>query len=167
MTALPTPTPRTRAGLHAVLPDDREAEWLARFGRWHRPFFPNVLGLELLEVRDGYARMRLPHRPDLDQPAGVTHGGAIASLIDTSVVPAVASPYPQVPVLLTVDMQVRYLGAARDTDLTAEGWVTKRGRSIVFCQSEVRADGTGELVADGWLVYRIITRDTIANGGTP
>src|SRR5690348_15395345 len=112
MTGVPTPTEQTRAGLHRPLPDDRGAAWLSRFGHWHRPFFPNVLGLELLEVRDGYARMRLPHRPDLDQPAGVTHGGAIASLIDTVVVPAVASPYPQIPLLLTIDMQIRYLGAA-------------------------------------------------------
>jgi len=53
-------------------------------------------------------------------------------------------------------MQVRYLGAARDTSLTAEAWVTKRGRSIVFCQAEVRSDRADEIVAERWLVYRVI-----------
>jgi len=84
-------TAASRAMIHPELPDDRGAEWLARFGQWDRVFFPNVLGLELIEVREDCARMRLPHRPEFDQPAGVTHGGAIASLIDTAVVPAVAS----------------------------------------------------------------------------
>ena len=65
------------------------------FERWNRctPYFPTLVGLELEEVRTDYARMRLPYRPELQQPAGVVHGGAVATLIDTVVVPAVGQAY--------------------------------------------------------------------------
>jgi uncharacterized protein (TIGR00369 family) len=83
------------------------------------------------------------------------HGGAIATLIDTVVVPAIGAVYDRVPVMLTIDMQIRYLGAASQTDLIAEGWVVKRGKSIVFVQAEVRT-ADDDVAAEGWLTYRVI-----------
>lgn len=148
-------TPSTgRAHLHEPLPADRMAYW-SRFGRWERTFFPNFVGLQFEEIRVDYGRMRLPYRPELEQPAGVVHGGAIATLIDTVVVPAIGSAYEVRPRMLTLDMQIRYLDAARETDLVAEGWVVRRGRSIVFCQAEVVNDPDGTVVAEGWLTYRV------------
>ncbi|HEY8543494.1 MAG TPA: PaaI family thioesterase [Acidimicrobiales bacterium] len=146
----------SRAASYANLPEERARYW-GRFGKWGQTYFPNVVGLELEEVKVDYARLRLPYRPELRQPAGVVHGGAIATLIDTVVVPAIGAYYPEMPMMLTVDMQVRYLGAARETDLVAEGWVTKRGRSIVFCQAEVLSAPGGDAVAEGWLTYRVRT----------
>ena len=143
-----------RAGGYEPLAEDRARYW-GRFGRWDQTYFPNVVGLELEEVKVDYARLRLPYRPELRQPAGVVHGGAIASLIDTVVVPAIGAFYPRMPKMLTVDMQVRYLGAARETDLVAEGWVTRRGRSIVFCQAEVVTRPGNSVVAEGWLTYKV------------
>lgn len=153
-----TPTPTGRAHLYQPLPADRAARW-ARFGHWEDALFPNVVGLELEEVRVDYSRMRLPYRPELRQPAGMVHGGAIATLIDTVVVPAIGAAYPELPVMLTIDMQIRYLGAAREADLVAEGWVVKRGRSVVFSQAEVTSGPDGALVAEGWLTYRVIVPD--------
>lgn len=144
-----------RAGGFEVLPAGRAERW-AKFGRWERTYFPSLVGLELEEVRLGYARMRLPFRPELEQPAGAVHGGAIATMIDTVVVPAVGAAYERMPLMSTIDMQVRFLGAARGVDLVAEGWVVKRGRSIAFCQSEVRVgDAAGDVIAEGWTTYKI------------
>ncbi|MEV0252226.1 PaaI family thioesterase [Nocardia sp. NPDC050712] len=145
-----------RADLHEMLPGNQETHWKEFFNQDSAQFFPQFVGLIAEEVRLDYARMRLPYRPLLDQPAGVVHGGAIATLIDTVVVPAVASRYDAVPTMFTVDMQIRYLGAAREQDLIAEGWITKRGKSTVFCQAEVRTAGDDEVVAEGWHVYRVM-----------
>jgi uncharacterized protein (TIGR00369 family) len=119
-----------------------------------RVYFPGLVGLELEEIRTDYARMRLPFRPDLEQPAGVVHGGAVATLIDTVVVPAVGQAYEAGWVYLTVSMNIRYLGALVQEDAIAEGWVEQRGRSTVFCRAEVRTPGD-RLVADGTLVYAV------------
>ena len=48
--------------------------------------FPNFLGMRFEEVRLDYGRVSLPYRPEFNQPAGMIHGGVIASLIDTVVV---------------------------------------------------------------------------------
>lgn len=127
----------------------------ARFpSGWDRPYFPTVVGLELEEIRTDYARMRLPFRPELEQPAGVVHGGAIATLIDTVVVPAVGQAYDAGWAYFTVQMNIRFIGAVAGQDAVAEGWIEQRGRSTVFCRAEVRTDD-GALAADGTLVYAV------------
>jgi uncharacterized protein (TIGR00369 family) len=158
------PTVPSRAAQFDPLPAERAERW-SGFGHWDVRYFPNVVGLELEEVRTDYARMRLPFRAELNQPAGVVHGGAIATLIDTVVVPAVGSAYDEFMAMLTIDLQIRFLGAAVGTDLVAEGWVNRRGRSILFCQAEVRAVDTGDVVAEGWLTYKVSAPRTGATNG--
>jgi hypothetical protein len=51
--------PASRADNYETLTDDQVARW-AKFGRWEDPLFPQVVGLQLEEVRRDYARMRLP-----------------------------------------------------------------------------------------------------------
>lgn len=142
-----------RADLFDPLPPEARELW-GSFGNWQRIYFPSHLGIEVEELRRDYARMRLPYRPELEQPAGVLHGGAIASLIDTVVVPAIGSAYDEFRPFLTVDMQVRYLASIAGEDAVAEGWITKRGSSIVFCDAEVSTP-SGAVVATGTLVYKI------------
>lgn len=142
-----------RADRFSPLPPERAALW-ANFARWDTVYFPRLVGLVLEEVRQDYARMRLPFRPELNQPAGVVHGGAIATLVDTVVVPAVGSAYPERRIMVTVDMHLQYLDAVRGEDALAEGWIEKRGRSLVFCRAEV-VTAAGVLAATGTLVYKV------------
>src|SRR5262245_62774606 len=83
------------------LPPDQAAAWRG-FPGVDPIYFPGFVGLVLEDVRLDYARMRLPYRPQLNQPVGVVHGGAIATLIDTAVVPAIASVYTERRPLLTI-----------------------------------------------------------------
>ena len=64
------------------------AELWKGYGHWEEVHFPSVIGLSVEDVRIGYCRMRLPWRTEITQPAGVAHGGAIATLVDSVVVPA-------------------------------------------------------------------------------
>ncbi len=130
------------------------AERWAKFPHWSRTYFPNVVGLEVEELRADYARMRLPFRPALEQPAGVVHGGAIATLIDTVVVPAIGAAYDPGWMYMTLTMDIQYLGAVVGEDAIAEGWVTQRGRSIVFCRAEATT-ASGKPVASGALTYKV------------
>ena len=59
-----------------------------------RPRFPQLLGLSVEDVRDGYCRMRLPFRAELLHAGGVVHGGALASLLDSVLVPAIGVSLP-------------------------------------------------------------------------
>ena len=107
------------------------------------------------EVRVDYCRMSLPHRPEIEQPAGLVHGGAIASLLDAVMVPAVGAAYGREARFSTVDMHVQFIGAVKQQDIVAEGWVVRRGRSVVFCESEVLNAVTGRLVAKSVLTYNV------------
>jgi len=137
----------------APLPADVADRW-SRFPHWDRTYFPNLVGLQVEELRTDYCRMRLPYRPELEQPAGVVHGGAIATLIDTVVVPAVGAAYEPDWIYMTLTMDIQYQGAVVREDAVAEGWVTQRGRSIVFCRAEVTTQ-SGRQAASGTLTYKV------------
>lgn len=140
-----------RADRFEPVPDDIRDLW-DRFGRWEdRTYFPSLVGLRVEEVRYDYCRMRLPYRPELDQPHGLVHGGALATLIDSVVVPAIGSRLEPDVGYATVSMDINYLGAVRGADTVAEGWVTRRGRSMTFCRAEATSEG--RLVAEASLVY--------------
>ena len=138
------------------LPPQREAIW-GRFGTWDTVWFPKFLGVRLEELRQDYARMRLPYREEFRQPAGVVHGGVIATMLDTVVVPAVGGGYDEPRQLFTIDIQLRFLAPIIDDDLVAEGWVTRRGRQIVYCDAEVRS-GAGVLAATATLTYKVSSK---------
>ena len=145
----------SRAEQFAALDDVQRQRWLG-FGQWDVTYFPKLVGMIVDEVRVGYCRMRLPWRIEITQPAGVAHGGSIATLIDSVVVPAIGSGYETNRGFVTLDMHVQYLGALVDQDAIAEGWVTQRGRSIVFCEAEVVGASSGRRIAHGMLTYKLI-----------
>lgn len=141
---------------HAELDAARAEKW-ARFLAPERVFLPTFLGLQIEEVRVGYARLRLPVRPEVSQAAGFIHGGALAALLDTAAVPAVGTFYDEQPEMMTVSMTVDYCGAVRGQDAVAEAWVRSGGSSMAFVQAEARAaDGT--LAATASLVFKVRPR---------
>ena len=146
----------------APLPPERATVWMQLFGSAGPPLFPRLVGLVFEEVRVDYARMRLPYRPELNQPGGVVHGGALTTLIDTVVVPAIASAHDAIPRMLTVSMTIDFLGALKEEDAIAEGWVEKRGRRTVFCAAHVRS-ASGVLTTRASLVYNVTA--TASAGG--
>jgi uncharacterized protein (TIGR00369 family) len=146
----------SRAERFAPLSGEAQERW-AKFGSWERTYFPSLVGLVVEEVRADYCRMRLPFRAELEQPAGVVHGGAIATILDTVVVPAVGSHYTAEHRYSTVDMHVQYLAALVQEDGLAEGWVVRRGRTTVFCEAELIGAGSGKLIARSLLTYNVST----------
>jgi uncharacterized protein (TIGR00369 family) len=138
----------------AELPDDVANRWL-RYGSWDRTYFPKLVGLRVDAVRLGYCRMVLPFRPELEQPMGIVHGGAIATLVDAAAVPAIGSAYGPGTNYSTIDMHVRFMSALVEEDAIAEAMVVKRGRSIVFCDVDVRGATTNKTIARGSLTYNV------------
>lgn len=145
-----------RAAEFEILPPEVVERWKS-FGQWERVYFPKLVGLQVEETRLGYCRMVMPFRDELEQPMGIVHGGAIATLIDASVVPAIGSAYDNTVGYSTVDLHVQYHNALVKEDAVAEGWVTKRGRSVVFCETEVTGRSSGKRIARGLMTYNIST----------
>jgi len=146
--------PASRADQFAPL-DDEAAERWQRFGQSDQVWFPQYLGLSVEEVRLDYCRMRLTFRPELLQAGGVMHGGALAALLDSALVPAIGGPLADGSQFSTVDLHVQYLRPVRNEDVIAEGWVVRRGKRIVFGQSEARGADSGEVAATALLTYNV------------
>jgi uncharacterized protein (TIGR00369 family) len=154
VTAGAEPGPTTRSAQHEALPPERLARW-SRYGRWDQTFFPSLVGIVVEDIRVDYCRMRLPWRPELAQPAGLLHGGAIATLVDSVMVPAIGAAYDAPQGFATVDLHVQYQGGVNGEDIVAEGWVTQRGRSMVFAEAEVLT-AAGAPVAKAMLTFRLL-----------
>jgi uncharacterized protein (TIGR00369 family) len=123
----------------------------------HSPYAGH-LGMELVELGDGAAEVRLPFRPELATMGDVVHGGAISSLVDTSAAAAAVSAAdgPELAGGTTVDLSVSLVGAARGTDILARARVIRSGRAISFCEVDV-TDADGGTVAKGLVTYRTFT----------
>lgn len=132
-----------------------DPEIAARWASYPEPGdgFVHTAGIAVEELRTDYARMTMPFRDGNKQMFGLMHGGAVAALIDTVVVPAVGTGTPEGHIWSTIELHVQYHRPLR-SDAVAEGWVVKRGGSIVFTRVEV-VDAEGRLVASGSATYAV------------
>jgi uncharacterized protein (TIGR00369 family) len=140
------PAATSRAEQFAPVDGDLAARW-RRFGSGDKVHFAHLLGLTVEDVRDGYCRMRLPFRAELLHAGGIVHGGALAALLDSVLVPAIGVTLPPRAVYSTVDLHVQFLDSLADEDAVAEGWIVRRGKRTMFGESEARAATTDRLIA--------------------
>jgi uncharacterized protein (TIGR00369 family) len=118
--------------------------------------FARLLGIRIEDLGDGTAELVMPYRDDLATIGDTVHGGAIATLADTTAMAAAWSG-AEVPERLqgsTVSLTVQYATAARGVDLVGRARVTRRSRRLVFLDVTVSApDGTP--VAHGVATYAL------------
>jgi acyl-CoA thioesterase len=114
--------------------------------------FAHFLGIELLEVREGYSKAALTVQEHMLNFHGIPHGGVIFSLADAAFA-AASNSHGQVAVALDVD--VHFVAAAQPgARLTAEATEEHLGRRTGLYRLAVTAeDGTLVALAHG-TVYR-------------
>ena len=118
------------------------------------------LGMEFVEGAEGYCKVALRFQKENTTAADALHGGAIASLIDTTgAMAAWTTSELGSPRYFgsTVSVNVNYLSAVIGQDAYAEARILKRGREIIYCDVKV-TNAEGKLCAQGTVVYRIIDR---------
>ena len=76
--------------------------------------FAKHLGIELLEAGEGAARLKMPYRNELTNPAGNLHGGAIATVADSSMAVAIGSVLGTSGRQSTVKLKIRYKATVTD-----------------------------------------------------
>ena len=86
--------------------------------------------------------------PEDANPAGIVHGGVIATLIDTATFWAGFLRLPEDDGLVNVDLKLNYLKSVISGRLTARGVCMRPGRTISYAEAKV-VDEKGDLVAHG------------------
>lgn len=119
------------------------------------------IGIEVMDAREGWARLRVQVRDELrNAPGAPVHGGVYATLVDAAIGCALATVNPESAGGVgqsTLDLNVTYLARARGDAIFAEGALLRRGRSVAFGEVKV-TDGEGTLVAVGRATYMILQR---------
>jgi uncharacterized protein (TIGR00369 family) len=111
--------------------------------------FGRHIGVEVLEVGDGFARIRLPYRPELTNPAGKLHGGAIATASDTAMAVAIGSVLGELGGPgrhSTVKLEIKYKASVTNGEIIVEAKVVRR-KPRVFLGEAVVKNGNGQVVA--------------------
>jgi len=123
--------------------------------------FNSFLGMKIAELRDGYARLELPFRPEFigDARRPALHGGVISSLIDTAGGAATFTKIAPEDACSTIDLRVDYLLPGNPELICAEATVIRIGNRVSAV--DIRAfhpSAPDRTVATGKGVYSVYRR---------
>ena len=118
------------------------------------PYFGHI-GIEVVEIGEGYAKLQLDFKDHLTHPFGYFHGGVIASLADSAGIHAVMSILHEGEKALTLEMKINYCAAVKDVPIYDEGRVVHRGKRFAVTDVDVKS-------ADGKLAAKAIVTCAIS-----
>jgi uncharacterized protein (TIGR00369 family) len=128
--------------------------------------FNKLLGMKLLEVEPGRARLSMSWRADLTQPAGILHGGMIASLVDTAIAHSILLTLPDIDTLspggriVSVDLRIKYLRPVSAGEIFCDARVVRPGRTIIHAAATV-TNAEGKEVALGDSIYMAVSGEQL------
>ena len=134
----------------------RFKESILNWMKTNNPFW-SLLGMELTEIKKGWAKIRLPFSEKLANGIGVAHGGAIFSPADSAVGMALLGMLRKDENISTLEMKINYLRPFTAGEMTAEAKIVHRGTTTAIGDVEVK-DGKGNLIAKGLATYAIFKK---------
>lgn len=106
-----------------------------------------TLGLELVDIDDGYAVMTVIPAEYHYNPIGVVHGGLAATLFDTTLSSAVITQLPAGRVCATVELHVHYLRALTNSigKVRCEAHAVHVGRMLATAEGKIIGENDGKV----------------------
>ena len=92
----------------------------------------DYFGITLIELKDGYARFKMPVRPEYLQGAKKMQGGLIVALADEAIAHAMMSQLSSDEGLTTVELKSNFLAGVSSGELIATATVFKKGQSLII-----------------------------------
>ena len=123
--------------------------------------FQRFLGFARTAQGDGFIRLELTMRPELENPLGIPHGGVHAAMLDSAM--GWAGTYTDETTRprksVTLNLNVSYLSTPADPNaeitLIADGRKVGGGRKVFFSEGELR-DQTGRVLARSTGTFRYL-----------
>jgi uncharacterized protein (TIGR00369 family) len=146
-----------------VMPDPNELsaplkEFLLKEANGKIPFW-STIGMEVVDVKSGWARVRVRFRQHLINANGVMHGGAVFSAADAATAVALRSLLAEGERTATTELKINFVKPVAEFDIVAEATIVHRGRHTAVGDVTV-TDAAGNLVAKALTTFAItrITR---------
>jgi uncharacterized protein (TIGR00369 family) len=124
------------------------------------PFW-SLLGLELVDIKKGWAKIRMPFDKKITNANGVVHGGAIFAPADSAVGLALLGLIGKDELISTIEMKINYLKPFERGEVFIEGKIIHKGANTAIGEAEVK-DARGNLIAKSLATYMIMKKP-----GTP
>jgi len=115
-------------------------------------YFRELLGIKVLEIKDGYAKMSMQITKKHTNAHGFTHGGVLFSLADCAFAEAVNFGDRQA---VAVHVSINYLRPTVEGDvLIAEANTVSDGKTLALCSVAVKKECKDVALFSG-LAYKI------------
>jgi len=105
------------------------------------------IDLRVEEIREGYARIRIPFMEKNLRPGGSVSGPIMMAAGDTAMYAAILGSLGEVAMAVTSNLNINFMQRPKESDLIAEGTILKLGKRMAFCEVAVRCDGSEDMVA--------------------
>lgn len=123
---------------------------------WFAPWVKDLC-LVVEEIERGRVRLRIPKNDRLNRMGGILSGQAMMAVADTAMVFAIRSCLSGGENIATVQQSTSFFRAVADADLICEARVVKEGRTTMFGDCLLHADGQAEKpAAQATVVYAVI-----------
>lgn len=120
--------------------------------------FHQILGIKLVEMRDGYCKLHIPYKKELigDPRSLRIHGGVISTAMDAAGGGAGFTKLSSVKdVISTIDIRIDYLFPGRAEDLLVEGVIVRSSKHLIFTDMHAFHPGDEQWIASGRAVYKV------------
>ena len=117
--------------------------------------FAEAMGAELVELGDGTARLRLPHRDDFLRHGGTIGGPLMMALADLAMYAVVLSAVGQAEGAVTSSLTMNFLRRPAPGALVADGRMLRLGRRLAFGEVEIFSEGDPDMVAHAVTTYAL------------
>jgi len=118
--------------------------------------YHRFLDYSVVESGDGFVRLEMTGFDRHRNRGDYIHGGVVMSLLDIAGIMAGSSGSGEKRKAVTVNLNTNFLSTAMGETVHAEGRVTRKGRSMFFCDCRVIDAATGKLHATGQGVYKYL-----------
>ncbi|MGZ5195234.1 MAG: PaaI family thioesterase [Ramlibacter sp.] len=109
---------------------------------------PGLMGINVLEVSQGFLRAELDVRQELFAPNGFLHAGTVVTLADTACGYGCSAHLPPgAKGFTTIELKSNHLGTAREGAIEVEARAEHLGRTTHVWDAQVRHRDTGKTIA--------------------
>ena len=134
---------------------EQTRDWEAEIAHMNTAPYLQLLGMKVVGLAEGYARLTVPVGERMNSILGALHGGVLSSLADTAVAMALITRIEPDQKPVTVELNINYLKPVKGDQAIAEAHIVSKGRKIAVGDVDI-TDETGQLVAKSRATYMVI-----------
>lgn len=135
---------------------DHQEEKFQKIIHRDKPPYYHFLGIDILDVKLGFAKLRMNYDSKLTNPYGFVNGGFFSVLADAALACALLGMTEESPTrrLFTIEYKMNIIKPLKEGSVIAEAKVIHLGRDIAVGDVDLR-DHSNKMVAKALITYAV------------